>query len=59
MEAAKRLDAKAVRLAVVAHIRHEETDYGLLLASGHEGWDERNEVEGEVERILSEREAKV
>jgi hypothetical protein len=52
--AAKGLDEEAVRLAVVAHIRHTETDYDLLLARGHERWDARSEVEEEVYRILRE-----
>ena len=42
--AAKGLDEEAVRLALVAHIRHTETDYDLLLARGHERWDARSEV---------------
>jgi hypothetical protein len=57
--AAKSLDEEAVRLAVIAHIRHAQTDYDLLLAGGHERWDARNEVEGEVERILTEWEMEV
>ena len=52
--AAKRLDEEAVRLALVAHIRHTETDYDLFLARGRERWDARNEVEGEVYRIIRE-----
>ena len=32
--AAKQLDAEAVRLAVVAHVRHAQTDYDALLARG-------------------------
>ena len=55
--AAKGLDEEAVRLAVIAHIRHTETDYDLFLARGHERWDARNEVEGEVYRIIREWEA--
>ncbi|MDY7077354.1 MAG: DUF2293 domain-containing protein [Chloroflexota bacterium] len=51
-EAAKRLDEEAVRLAVVAHIRHAETRYDGLLASGHERWEARAEVEEEVGRVL-------
>jgi hypothetical protein len=57
--AAKGLDEEAVRLAVVAHIRHTETDYDLLLARGHERWEARREVEEEVYRILREWEVEV
>ena len=57
--AAKGLDKEAVRLAVVAHIRHAETDYDLLLARGHERWDARNEIDGEVYRILRKWEGEV
>ena len=49
--AAKRLDEEAVRLAVVAHIRHAETDYDLL-ARGYDRSDARSEVLREVDRIL-------
>jgi hypothetical protein len=51
--AAKQLDEEAIKLAVVAHIRHHETDYDLLLASGHERWDARAAVNAEVERVLT------
>src|SRR5262249_50106604 len=36
--AAKRLDEEAVQLAVVAHVRHDETNYDELLARGLERW---------------------
>jgi hypothetical protein len=52
-EAAKRLDEEAVCLAVTAHIRHAETQYDHLLASGCERWDARAEVKGEVEEVLA------
>ncbi len=52
--AAKKLDEEAVRLAVVAHIRHTETDYDLLLAEGLDRWDARNQIQREVDRILDE-----
>ncbi len=40
--AAKRLDEAAVQMAVVAHVRHEETRYDELLARGVERWDARD-----------------
>jgi len=51
--AAKDLDVDAVRLAVVAHIRHAETPYDELLMSGYERYDARAKVEGAVARILA------
>jgi hypothetical protein len=50
--AAKELDEDAVRLAVIAHIRHAETQYDRLLAAGWERWDARAQVEGEVYEVL-------
>jgi hypothetical protein len=51
--AAKSYDEQAIRLAVVAHIRHYETRYDELLASGLERWEARAEVEGKVARVLA------
>lgn len=51
--AAKRLDEEAVRLAVVAHVRHSETRYDALLARGVERRDARDRVRGDVDRVLS------
>lgn len=56
-EAAKSLDEHAIRLAVVAHIRHRETRYDTLLARGYERWDARAEVEDAVDRVLAKWEA--
>jgi hypothetical protein len=52
--AAKELDEDAIRLAVVAHIRHAETQYDELLARGYERYEARAEVEGAVQRVLAE-----
>jgi hypothetical protein len=49
---AKRLDDEAVRLAVVAHVRHAETDYDKLLSQGFERIDARHEVRDRVNRVL-------
>jgi hypothetical protein len=49
---AKRLDEEAVRLAVMAHIRHRETTYDRLLATGHDRSDARGYVRGSAEQIL-------
>ena len=51
--AARRLDEKAVRLAVSAHIRHAETAYERLLAQGYDRWDARAQVAADVERVLA------
>jgi hypothetical protein len=55
--AAKSLDENAVRMAVIAHIRHAETEYDELLMRGYERWDARTEVEGAVHQVLDEWEA--
>ncbi len=49
---AKALDEEAVRLAVVAHIRHRETKYDELLARGHDRRDARIAVAKAVIRTL-------
>jgi hypothetical protein len=51
--AAKSFDEEAIRLAVVAHIRHRETPYDSLLAQGYERWEARAEVEGAVTEVLA------
>lgn len=51
--AAKNLDENAVRLAVIAHIRHAETRYDRLLMRGYERGDARSEVETAVDRVLT------
>ena len=50
--AAKDLDAEAIRLAVVAHIRHVETDYDTLLMKGTERWVARDSTRDAVNRVL-------
>jgi len=51
--AAKALDGKAVRLAVIAHIRHRETPYDRLLARGVDRLDARLEVADLVRAVLA------
>jgi hypothetical protein len=51
---AKRLDVAAVELAVIAHIRHVETRYDALLASGYERWEARDLVKEVVDRVLAQ-----
>jgi len=51
--AAKSFDEAAIRLAVIAHIRHAETEYDTLLARGCERHDARIRVEAEIARVLA------
>jgi hypothetical protein len=51
--AAKMLDEAAVRLAVIAHVRHAETDYDELQASGIERWEARDLVAPAVNKRLA------
>ena len=50
--AAKELDENAVRLAVTAHIRHQETDYDELLFEGLDRRRARERVHGLVAGVL-------
>ena len=50
--AAKELDENAVRLAVTAHIRHQETDYDELLFEGLDRSQARERVRGLVAGVL-------
>ena len=52
--AAKALDENAIRLAVVAHIRHRETPYDDLLVGGRERGEARTEVSDRVATVLRE-----
>ncbi|MDH3209010.1 MAG: DUF2293 domain-containing protein [Burkholderiaceae bacterium] len=51
--AAKDLDERAVRLAVVARIRHIETPYDQLLAAGQDRDEARRAIESQVHCVLS------
>jgi hypothetical protein len=50
--AAKSLDEKAILLAVVAHIRHRETNYDDLLGRGWDRSDARSAVAGQIDEVL-------
>jgi hypothetical protein len=56
--AAKSFDENAVRLAVVAHIRHRETNYDELLSRGCFRGEARARVRDKVERIGQEWESR-
>ena len=49
---AKQLDEKSIMLAVIAHIRHAETNYDELLFQGKERWEARDEVEDEIDKVM-------
>lgn len=52
--AARSLDEEAIRLAVMAHIRHVETGYdAFLLASGYERREARTSVEATAHQVLA------
>lgn len=51
--AAKSLDENAVRLAVMAHVRHVETQYDTLLANGYDRREARSAVERAVHQVLA------
>jgi hypothetical protein len=50
--AARALDAEAIRLAVVASIRHEDTGYDKLLMSGMPRDMARDRVRGKIDKVL-------
>jgi len=50
---AKAFDEDAIRLAVVAHIRHAETKYDDLLFQGWERWMAREAVKEKVDEVLA------
>ena len=51
--AAKALDEQAIRLAVVAHVRHVETPYDGLLMKGWERAEARLNIEDTVRSVLA------
>jgi hypothetical protein len=55
--AAKEFDPQALRLAVIAHIRHEQTRYDELLMKHGDRQLARAEVSAEIDRVLSRWEA--
>ena len=51
-ESAKRFGPGMIDLAVWAHIRHQYTEYDMMLADGWSRENARNAVVAEVESIL-------
>ena len=56
--AAKQLNPRMVRLAVIAHIRHTETKYDDYQANGWDRQEAREMVQGHIHAILEEWESK-
>jgi hypothetical protein len=52
--AGRALDPRAVELAVIAHIRHEHTDYDALLMRGTQRFEARAQVREKIDRVLAE-----
>jgi hypothetical protein len=50
--AAREFDEYAIQLAVIAHIRHVETEYDQYLASYYDRQDAREQVKDTVDSIL-------
>jgi hypothetical protein len=47
------LDEQAIRLAVVASVRHQDTDYDALLMAGVPRTDAREQVQPDIDRALA------
>ena len=52
--AAKQLDEDAVGLAVIAHVRHVETEYDTLLGRGMDRHDARLCVRARIQEVLAD-----
>jgi hypothetical protein len=50
--AGRALDEDAVMLAVVASVRHEDTDYDRLLMAGVSRAEAREQIRDDVDRVL-------
>jgi hypothetical protein len=57
--AAKEFDPEAIRLAVVAYVRHVHTNYDRLLGMEIDRHEARAQVAGEIERVLQKWEERV
>lgn len=49
---ARSLAEEFIRLAVIAHIRHAETNYDELLSRGMDRWLAREQVEDRIDQVL-------
>ena len=51
---AKRFDEESITLAVVAHVRHTQTEYDDLLMRGIDRFDARRLVKGKINQMIDE-----
>jgi len=51
---AKKFNEEAIRLAVIAHIRHTKTKYDELKSRGYDRYDARSLIQPEVEKIVEQ-----
>jgi hypothetical protein len=51
--AGRNLDERAITLAVVASVRHENTDYDELLMSGVPREEAREQIKDAIDRVLA------
>ena len=51
--AGRSLDEQAIRLAVAASVRHEDTDYDFMLMSGVGREEARDLIRPAVDRVLA------
>lgn len=51
--AAKQLDTEIIELAVIAHIRHAETEYDALLTNDLSRCEARDQVKDDVDRVIA------
>jgi hypothetical protein len=52
--AAKAFDAKAIELAVKAHVRHKHTHYDQLLMKGWERTESRSAIAEKLDQVMRE-----
>lgn len=50
---AKDLEESAIKLAIIAHIRHTMTEYDELLFTGHDRYSARSNISDQVQEILN------
>ena len=51
--AGRALDTAAIKLAVIAHIRHQHTNYDELLMSGTERLEARSLIRAAIDQVLA------
>ena len=50
---AKTLEEKSITLAVIAHIRHSETNYDAVLAGGMDRYEAMKTIEAKIQLVLT------